>query len=329
MTTALTLKPSSELAPEIIESLAGLARGYAGVSMAANTRTAYASDWRDFEAFCQEIGAATLPASSATVALYLTARAQVHSVATLGRRLAAIRTAHKVANETPPAGGELRQVWAGIRRAHGRPPAQKRALVADDVRRAVQAMPNTLAGLRDRALILVGFGGALRRSELVGLEIDAKGAGPARARFVAGGLEIHLDRSKADQEGKGAVVAIPHGQSAATCAVRALQEWLKASGITEGPIFRPVNRWGQVSDKAMTPHAAALVVKAAAERIGLDPEAFAAHSLRAGLATSAAANDAPADLIMSHMRHRRFDTTRRYIREGERFKRNAAKLTGL
>ena len=220
-------------------------------------------------------------------------------------------------------------MWAGIRRTHGRPPAQKRVLVADDVRRAVAAMPNSLQGLRDRALVLVGFGAALRRSELVSLELDGPGAGGSRIRVVAGGLEVHLDRSKADPEGHGAVIAIPHGQRLDTCAVRALEAWVKAAGITSGPIFRPVNRWGQVAAKAMTDHGAALVVKSAAERIGLDPDAFEGHSLRAGLATAAAANDASAEIIMRHMRHARFDTTRRYIRQGEQFKRNAAGMAGL
>jgi site-specific recombinase XerD len=328
-TRALVKANASGNLPAHVAQLAESARDYADAGMAANTRRAYAGDWRDFDGWCADMGVTSLPASAETVALYLTDRATSVSVATLGRRLAAIRTAHKTADAPVPTSGALTQVWAGIRRSHGRPPAPKRAMLLDDVRKAVQAMPNTLAGKRDRALLLVGFGGGLRRSELAAIEIEGPDAGPVRLRFVGGGLEIHLHRSKADQEGRGAVVAIPHGSRLDSCPVQAVKAWLADATIKAGPVFRGVDRWGTVGGTAITPYAVALVVKAAAERIGLDAEAFAGHSLRAGLATSAAANDAPAHVIMQHMRHARFETTKRYIREGERFTRNAASMAGL
>jgi len=328
-TTAIVPANASGNLPAHVVELAHQARDYADAGMADNTRRAYAADWRDFEGWCAEAGVCSLPASPEAVALYLTARASTVTVATLGRRLAAIRTAHKQADAPVPASGALTQVWAGIRRQHGRPAAPKRAMMLDDVRRAVQAMPNTLTGKRDRALLLVGFAGGLRRSELAAIELEGPDAGPVRLRFVGGGMEIHLHRSKADQEGRGAVVAIPHGSRLDTCPVQAVKVWLAEAGIKAGPVFRGVDRWSKVGDKAITPHAVALVVKAAAERIGLDADAFAGHSLRSGLATSAAAADTPAHLIMEHMRHARFETTKRYIREGERFTRNAASMAGL
>lgn len=309
-------------------SLIEQARDYAARGRADNTTRAYASDWRDFEAWCSGARLGWLPASGDTLALYLTARAPTLTVASLERRLAAIRAAHKLADLPAPSGSALDRVWGGIRRTHGRPPRRKRAFVADDLRRAVAALPRSTIGLRDRALLLVGFGAALRRSELAALTLEGPGSGPVRARLVGEGLEIWLDRAKGDQEGEGAVVAIPASPRPETCAVAALSAWLGHAGIEAGPVFRSVDRWGRVGG-ALSPQAIALIVKSAAERVGLDPDAFAGHSLRAGLATSAAANDAPAERIMEHMRHASFDTTQGYIREGNRFRRNVAAMTGL
>lgn len=199
-----------------------------------------------------------------------------------------------------------------------------------DVRLAVQAAPDTLAGLRDRAMILVGFAGALRRSELVAIELEGEDAGPVRVRFVAGGAEILIDRSKADQLGEGAVVGIPYGVNSETCPVLALRAWLEAAAITAGPVFRAIDRWGHVRPAGLTPNVVARIVKDGAARIGLDPAAFAGHSLRSGLATSAAlSGKADALTIQRHLRHAKGDTTARYIRDGERFRMNAASMAGL
>ena len=166
------------------------ARDYAAAGMAGNTQRAYRADWADFTAWCDETGLQALPAAASTLSLYLTDRAGLVAVATLARRMAAIRAAHRQAGEAVPASFALEQVWSGIRRAHGRPARPKRAMLLADVRLAVQAAPDTLAGLRDRAIILVGFAGALRRSELVAIELEGEDAGPVRVRFVAGGAEI-------------------------------------------------------------------------------------------------------------------------------------------
>lgn len=305
------------------------AREYAQAAAAPNTRRAYASDWADFEHWCAAHHFCSLPASGQTLALYLTALADRVSVATIARRQAAIRSVHRAASLGYPSDLGLRRVWAGIRRTHGRPPATKRALALADLRSIVGGLPATLAGKRDRALLLIGFAGALRRSELIALEVDRPGAGFVRFRTVADGLEILIDRSKADQDGAGATIGIPFGSVPETCAVQALADWLEAAAITKGRVFRRIDRWGHIHGGGLSDQSVAQIVKAAAARAGMDPKLLSGHSLRAGLATSAAANDAPAHVIMEHMRHARFDTTRRYIREADRFRRNAAKIAGL
>lgn len=306
------------------------AKEYAAAGMAPNTLRAYRADWDDFARWCDDAGQAALPASASTVALYLTDKAGTVSVATLARRLSSIRGAHRQAGETPPVSFALEQVWAGIRRAHGRPARPKRAMMVSDIRLAVQAMPDTLTAKRDRALILIGFAGALRRSELTAIELEGEGAGPVRVRFVAGGLEVVIDRSKGDQLGEGAVVGVPHGANPETCPVLALQAWLEASGIKSGPVFRSITRWGLIGAQGLTPNVVARIVKDQAQRIGLDPAAFAGHSLRSGLATSAALSGKADSLtIQRHLRHAKGDTTARYIRDGERFRVNAAALAGL
>lgn len=306
--------------------LARTARGYAEVGMAENTRRAYRSDWADFTSWCASVGAPSLPADAATLALYLTARAPTLAASTLARRLAAIRTAHREADHPAPASGDLRRIWSGIRRAHGRPPHKKRALVTDDLRRVVAKIPITMIGARDRAILLVGFAAALRRSELaaVSLDIDA----PVRCVFVRQGLEIHIDRSKADQEGAGAIVGIPFGRTK-LCPIAALRSWLESSGIRSGPVFRAVDRHGRLSKSALAPAAIAAVVKRCAARSGMAPDLFAGHSLRSGLITSAVGNGVATDVVMRQSRHARYDTMRGYIEEGDRFQRNAAAKVGL
>ena len=173
-----------------IISLAERARDYADASMAANTRRAYGSDFADFAGWCASVGAASLPATAATVALYLTARAPQLAASTLARRLAAIRAAHVAQDELPPSSAALSKVWAGIRRSHGRPPRKKRGLGTEDLQKVIKRLPSGLAGVRDKAILLVGFAGALRRSELAALAIgpDAE----IRAVFVSDGLELHI-----------------------------------------------------------------------------------------------------------------------------------------
>jgi len=297
-------------------------RTYAEAGVSAGTRRSYESSWRTFASWCASVGVEPLSAEAKHLALYVTARAPHSAVATLARDLAAIAWAFRAAGISPPAHPDLDRVMAGIRRTHGRPPRKKRALVLEDLKRVLAKLPSTRAGIRDRALLLVGFAGALRRSELAALSLPGPGATDVVAQFVGGGLEIHVARAKGDQEGRGAIVAIPYGKR--ICAVAALQAWLDAAEIRSGPVFRAVDRHGRVGAVAISDRAIADVVKAAAKRVGLDPAMFAGHSLRSGLLTSAAEKGAAPDVLQGHARHSKFDTTRGYIQAGDRFKRNAA-----
>jgi site-specific recombinase XerD len=308
-----------------VRTLAEEAQSYAELGRAANTRRAYGSDWADFSGWCASVGAVPLPAEAATLALYLTARAPTHAASTLARRLAAIRTAHREAGHAPPDHGDLRRVWSGIRRAHGRPPRKKRALVTEDLKRAIDKTPTNLAGLRDRAVLLFGFASALRRSELASLEL---GGGTNELRFVAGGAELWLGRSKGDQEGHGQLIAVPYGKTK-YCPVRSVEAWLQASGVKRGPVFRSIDRHGHLGIVALSGQAIATIVKAAADRVKLDPAVFAGHSLRAGLVTSALGRNVGLADVQRQTRHAKVDTLLGYDREAQLFKRNAAGKVGL
>ncbi len=197
--------------------------------------------------------------------------------------------------------------------------------LADDVRAMVAALPETTAGARDRALLLLGFAGALRRSELVALDV----ADVDTTRAAREGLVVTVRRSKTDQEGAGQVVGLPRGQHAETCPDRALAAWLELAGIAAGPIFRAVDKAGRVRRTRLSGYDVARIVKRAAERAGLDPARYAGHSLRAGLATSAAIAGAEERDIMRQTRHQSVTVARRYIRDGSLFRRNAAGTVGL
>ena len=188
--------------------------------------------------------------------------------------------------------------------------------------RCSQGLETDPAGCRDRALLLLGFAGALRRSELVGLDV-------ADVTEGTDGLTVRLRRSKTDQEGAGRTVGIPYGSNPATCPVRAWRAWLEVSGVTEGPAFRSVDRHGRIGATHLTAEAVALVLKRLASRAGFDPREVAGHSLRAGLATSAAAAGVPERVIADQTGHKGTAMLRRYIREGSLFRENAASAVGL
>ena len=185
----------------------------------------------------------------------------------------------------------------------------------------VDATDATLIGLRDRALILLGFAGAFRRAEIVSLDVGDLG-------FNRDGLTVTLRRSKTDQQGQGRKIGIPYGSNPETCPVRTLQAWLEEGGVTEGPLFRSLNRHGALQGR-LSPVGVARVVKKLAERAGLDPAKYAGHSLRAGHATSAAASGASERSIMNQTGHRSVQMVRRYIREGSLFRENSAGKLGL
>ena len=216
----------------------------------------------------------------------------------------------------------MSEVLKGIRRTKGTAPACKAPLLVGQLKAALRDTREDLLGIRDRAVLLVGFSGAFRRSELVSLDV-------ADIQFTDDGLVVSLRRSKTDQEGEGRKVGIPHASKPQTCPVRALKAWMEAAGISEGALFRSVNRHEKVAANRLSGRAVALIVKRAAELLGLDASAFAGHSLRAGLATSAAAAGASERSIMDQTGHRLVQMVRRYIRDGSLFRDNAAAHLGL
>ena len=330
-------RPATELAAEVA-AIERRTAEYAERARAANTRRAYRADWAHFAAWCATYGAEPLPADPRLVARYLVAHAGALRVVTLQRRLSAIQYVHRHAGlDFDARQRDLREVWRGIRRTHGTASRGKAPTVTEELRALVATCdPTRLLGVRDRALLLLGFAGCLRRSELVGLDV-------ADVARHADGLVLALGRSKTDQEGAGAEKGVPHGVRAETCPVRALEQWLAASGVREGPLFRAVSRHGHVGAARLSDRAVARVVKhavaaartraLAAGNVALaatfDPARYAGHSLRAGFITSAAAAGVSTLDIMRHSLHTREETLRKYVRHATVFRQNAAARVGL
>ena len=202
----------------------------------------------------------------------------------------------------------------GFRRTYGSARIRKAPAVAGKVLGMVATAPDKLASSRDRALLLVGFGGALRRSELVALDV-------ADDEETETGLLVKIRSSKTDQERVGATIAIARGDVA--CPAKALREWLDAAGIEAGPIFRPIDEGGTVKASRLTDRSVANIVKAYAKRAGFDDSTFSGHSLRAGFLTSAAGKGASIFKMMDVSRHKSVDTLRGYVRDAELFKDHA------
>ena len=235
----------------------------------------------------------------------------------------AIAEAHKAARlDSPTHNALVRNTMKGIRRTIGTAPGQKAATLTDDIRAMVDATDACTIGIRDRALILLGFAGAFRRSELVGLDVED-------CAFGKDGLTVTLRRSKVDQEGVGRKIGIPYGSNPETCPVRTMQAWMELAGIAAGPVFRSINRHGHVKARRLSGIDVARVVKKLADRAGLDASQYAGHSLRAGHATSAAIAGASERSIMNQTGHRSVQMVRRYIRDGNLFRENSAGKLGL
>ncbi|MVT52519.1 tyrosine-type recombinase/integrase [Bradyrhizobium yuanmingense] len=300
------------IAPELAAAVA-----FAKAEKAPATRKAYGTDFRLFRAWCEEKRAEALPALPETVAAYLAhAAAKGTKASTLGRRLAAIRYAHKLANLPTPTDSEaVKATIRGIRRTIGSAKVRKAPAVVARLKAMVETCPDTLTGKRDRALLLLGFGGAFRRSELVALDVE-------HFEEVPEGLRAFIAKSKTDQEAQGATIAIARGSSMA-CPVAALLDWLDAAGITSGPVFRPINKAGTVGTVRLTDRSVANIVKAYASAAGLDEKQFSGHSLRRGFLTSAAAAGKSVFRMRDVSRHKSIETMSGYIQEAELFKDHA------
>lgn len=337
------------------------------------TRRAYEADLAHVTSWCTRYQLSALPATPQTVALYLTAHENALQPSTLLRRLSAIAVAHRGADLPSPTGHELvRRAVAAVRRKHGTRPAAKSALVTAQLslicarlheltippasaelaalpaRRRAQrqraAAATALRARRDRAVLLVGYAAATRRSELVALNIED-------VRESEHGLVVFIARSKTDQVGMGDFVGIAHGHPAdsctITCPIRAWQDWRAALSELAGdplppasPAFRPVTRHGQLGTAEdldiharLTGQSVALIVKGAVELLGepdkFPPAQYAGHSLRAGFATQAAAAGVPLNKIMRQTRHSSVAVAMRYLREADLWNDNPSAALGL
>ncbi len=299
------------------------AREFARRSKAENTLRGYRSDWRDFCGWCEAHSVSPLPASPEAVASYIAECAGHLKVGSIQRRVNAISEAHKAMGATSPTHAAIvANTMKGIRRTLGTAPEQKAPALTDDIRSMVEAADEGMIGSRDRALVLLGFAGAFRRSELVALDVED-------CSFGKDGLTVTLRRSKTDQNGAGRKIGIPYGANPETCPVRMLQAWIEQAGMTSGALFKSINRHGRVLAKRLAPIDVARIVKKLALRVGLDPAKFAGHSLRAGHATSAAIAGASERSIMNQTGHRSIQMVRRYIRDGSLFRENSAGKLGL
>lgn len=313
--TEPVLLPSTALA-----DAAAAADTFATASRAASTWRAYESDWRIFTVWCQGVDLSALPATPTTVAMFLAAEAQRGTApSTLNRRLAAIRLMHLGARVLSPHDTvEVHEVMRGIRRLSTRGVVKKEAAVDEQIKAMVDTCDlNTYLGLRDRALLLLGFAGAFRRSELVALDV-------ADLKITEQGFIVLIRKSKTDQESEGQRIAIPRVIESPYCPVQAVMEWMAATGIGQGPIFRRLMKGNKLTEDRLTDQSVAQVIKKLATRAGLLASQYAGHSLRSGFLTSAAARRASIFKMAAQSRHKSLDVLSGYVRAQELFEDHAA-----
>jgi integrase len=294
-------------------------------SRAKNTIRSYRSSWNDFERWCQLKGLTPLPATPNTVRLYISDKAGVLKVGTLGLRLASIAVIHNKAGYPNPASRReepLKSVWAGIRREKGSRRTQKAPILRKHIRMIVDQLSDSRASeaaelrrLRDRALLLIGFGGALRRSEIAALQIGD-------LEYDDRGVLLHIRSSKTDVYGEGEQIGIP-STGTAYCPVRALKEWTEFAKIKDGNVFRAI-RHGPIVTGSLSTKTIANLIKKHAGEAEMDAELVSGHSLRAGMITQAAQSGAREVDIMRHSRHKSIPVLREYVRKATVWQDNAA-----
>jgi integrase len=331
------LIPSAGRLSGRLAALAETAKDYARSAQADNTQRAYAADWRMFASWLRRQGLPETPPDPEAVGLYLASQVERRgaelSVATLERRLSGIAWRYRQLGEPLEIRDRhIATVLAGIRRRHGRPPAQKAAIFADELLAMLATLEMDLRGLRDRAILAIGFAGGLRRSEIVGLD-----CGPRQTEDGSGWVELFPGGALLTIRGKTGWrdVEIGRGSRPDTCPVALLETWLRLGRISHGPLFRPIARKnGGVSAERLTDKHVVRLVKTCALAAGLRGDlaegerrlAFGGHSLRAGLASSAQIEEAH---VQKHLGHASAEMTRRYQRKRDRFQVNLTKAAGL
>jgi integrase len=331
-----------EQSPADLRDLTDRARGYVEAASSANTRKAYASDWKHFSAWCRRSGLTPLPPQPQTVGLYITACAsgaaergvKANSVSTIERRLSSLSWNYAQRGlALDRKDRHIATVLSGIRKSHARPPIQKEAVMAEDIIAMVETLDRgTLRGLRDRAMLLIGYAGGLRRSEIVGLDLkpDQTEDGRGWIEILDLGLLVTLRGKTGWRE-----VEVGRGSSDATCPVVAIETWIKFAKLAHGPLFRRVTGQGKsVGADRLNDKEVARLVKRAAMAAGVRGDLseierafkFSGHSLRAGLASSAEVDER---YVQKQLGHASAEMTRRYQRRRDRFRVNLTKAAGL
>jgi len=302
-----------------LEVAAADAEGFATASRAASTWRAYESDWRIFTSWCLSVNLPALPAAPATVAMFLAAEAKRGTApSTLNRRLSAIRLMHLGARVVSPhAAVEIQEVMRGIRRLSTRGVVKKEAAVDEQIKQMVDTCDVAIyQGQRDRALLLLGFAGAMRRSELVALDV-------AHLKLSDEGFVVTIAKSKTDQEAQGQTIAIPRVPNSPYCPVQAVLDWMGLAGIEQGAIFRRVTKGNNLTPDRLTDQSVARIIKRLAARAGLLASQYAGHSLRSGFLTSAAQQRASIFKMQAQSRHKSLDVLSGYVRAQELFEDHA------
>ncbi|MUO42870.1 site-specific integrase [Agrobacterium vitis] len=328
--------------PGHLQDLTDRARGYVEAASSINTRKAYASDWKHFSAWCRRSNLSPLPPQPQTVGLYITAcasgsverGAKANSVSTMERRLSSISWNYAQRGlSLDRKDRHIATVMAGIRNSHARPPVQKEAVMAADIIAMLGTLDRgTLRGMRDRAMLLTGYAGGLRRSEIVGLDLKADQTEDGRGwiEILDKGMLVTLRGKTGWRE-----VEIGRGSSDATCPVVAIETWIKFAKLAHGPLFRRVTGQGKsVGSERLNDKEVARLVKRSAMAAGIRGDLaeierqykFSGHSLRAGLASSAEVDER---YVQKQLGHASAEMTRRYQRRRDRFRINLTKAAGL
>ena len=290
-------------------------------SKADNTLRAYKSDFKDFSIFCSKHGLNSLPTEPKIVSLYLTYLSKSSKISTLRRRLVSISMVHKLKGHYLDTKHPIIvENLIGIRRAKGSIQKGKKPLLINHLKLIInvinQQKNKELKKIRDKSIILIGFGGGFRRTELISINYED-------LEFVSEGLKIFIKRSKTDQLGEGMIKGLPYFTNDIYCPVKNLKKWLEISKIKSGPIFRRFSKGLSLTDKRLTDQSVVLLMKEYLNLAGIENRNFAGHSLRSGFATVAAESGANERSIMAMTGHKSTQMVRRYIREANIFKNNA------
>jgi integrase len=286
------------------------AQALARQATAPATLRAYKADWTHYAGWCAAHGFVAVPAAPATVGAYLASLAGSHAPTTIRRRLSALGKMHRF-NDLPwnPAHRDIQGPLQGVLRSHGRPVQKAAALTLTMLRQILATCDASARGRRDRALLLFGFVGALRRSELVALRVED-------VAIVAGGLRLRIRRGKTDQAGQGAEIGLPRGRHTETCPVRAFEAWQAVARRKAGPLFRRISTGDGIGDTALHPDAVRRILAHRVGMAGIAVDGFdrlSAHALRVGFITAAYDKGVRDEDIMRHTRHHDLRTMRGYV----------------